>query len=73
MFPAAIIGGLESTLGAVVGGLVVGLATTFTDGYQQHLDFLGQNPSAVVPYAVMLIVLLIRPAGLFGTKELHRV
>jgi branched-chain amino acid transport system permease protein len=72
-FPAAIIGGLESTLGAVVGGLVIGLSTTFTDGYQEHLGFLGQNASQVVPYAVMLIVLLARPAGIFGTRELHRV
>jgi len=72
-FPAAIIGGLESTLGAVVGGLLIGLATTFTDGYQEHLHFLGQNASQVVPYGVMLIVLLVRPAGIFGTRELHRV
>jgi branched-chain amino acid transport system permease protein len=72
-FPAAIIGGLDSVLGAVVGGLVVGLATTFVDGYQQHLTGLGQNLSQVVPYAVMLVVLLARPTGLFGTRELHRV
>lgn len=72
-FPAAIIGGLDSTMGAIVGGLLVGLAATFADGYQQHVSFLGQGLRDVVPYAVMLVVLLVRPAGLFGTRELHRV
>lgn len=72
-FPAAIIGGLDSTLGAIVGGLVIGLAATFADGYQEHVGFLGQGLRDVVPYAVMLLILLVRPAGLFGTRELHRV
>ncbi len=72
-FPAAIIGGLDSTGGAVVGGLLVGLAESLTQGYAAELSFLGQGFHAVMPYVVMVVVLLVRPAGLFGTKELHRV
>lgn len=72
-FPAAIIGGLDSTTGAVVGGMVVGVAEALTQGYAADLSFLGQGFHAVMPYVVMVLVLVARPAGLFGTRELHRV
>jgi branched-chain amino acid transport system permease protein len=72
-FPAAIVGGLDSTGGAIVGGLVVGVTEVIAQGYESHLRFLGLGFSSVMPYVVMVVVLLIRPAGLFGTKELHRV
>jgi branched-chain amino acid transport system permease protein len=72
-FPAAIIGGLDSTGGAVVGGLVIGVTEVLTQGYEGHLTFLGLGFHAVMPYLVMVLVLLVRPAGLFGTRELHRV
>ena len=72
-FPAAILGGLDSTGGAVVGGLMIGLAETFAGGYQSDLTFLGRGFQGFMPYVVMLVVLLIRPTGLFGTKELSRV
>ncbi len=72
-FPAAILGGLDSTGGALVGGLVIGLAESFTAGYQDHLLFLGRGFGDVMPYVVMILVLLVRPSGLFGTKELTRV
>jgi branched-chain amino acid transport system permease protein len=72
-FPAAILGGLDSTGGALVGGLVIGLAETLTQGYQDQLSFLGQGFAAVVPYVVMVAVLLVRPTGLFGTTEATRV
>jgi branched-chain amino acid transport system permease protein len=72
-FPAAIIGGLDSTGGAIVGGLVVGVAETLVQGYATDLSFLGSGFHTVMPYAVMVAVLLVRPSGLFGTKELHRV
>jgi branched-chain amino acid transport system permease protein len=71
--PAAIIGGLDSTTGAVVGGLAVGLTQVLTLGYQHQLAFLGLSFSQAAPYILMLLVLLIRPAGLFGTKEVSRV
>ncbi len=72
-FPAAILGGLDSTGGALVGGLVVGLAESFAAGYQDQIAFLGRGFGDVVPYVVMVAVLLVRPSGLFGTRELTRV
>jgi branched-chain amino acid transport system permease protein len=72
-FPAAILGGLDSIAGAVVGGLIIGVAVTLTGGYQDELSFLGRGLNDVVPYVVMVLVLLVRPWGLFGTKELTRV
>jgi branched-chain amino acid transport system permease protein len=71
--PAAVVGGLDSTAGAVVGGLVIGVATTFAAGYQDEISFLGRGLSEVVPYIVLLCVLLWRPSGLFGTREITRV
>ena len=71
--PAAVLGGLDSTTGALVGGLVVGLTATFTAGYQDQLAFLGRGFGSVAPYLVMLLVLLARPAGLFGRREVTRV
>lgn len=72
-FPAAIIGGLDSTTGALVGGLIVGLAEVLTTGYSHHLGFLGSGFGSVAPWVVMLLVLLVKPAGLFGAKEATRV
>jgi branched-chain amino acid transport system permease protein len=72
-FPAAILGGLDSVLGAVVGGLIIGVTVTMVSGYQDNIAFLGRGFSDVAPYVVMIVVLLFRPAGLFGTRELTRV
>jgi len=72
-FPAAILGGLDSTGGALVGGLVVGVAESLAAGYQDQIAFLGRGFGDVVPYVVMVAVLLVRPSGLFGTRELTRV
>jgi len=72
-FPAAILGGLDSTTGALVGGLLIGVTEALMSGYQGDLAFLGRGIGDVAPFLVMLLVLLIRPAGLFGTRELTRV
>ena len=72
-FPAAILGGLDSTGGALVGGMIIGIAEAMASGYQEQLLFLGRGFGDVVPYVVMILVLLVRPSGLFGTKELTRV
>ncbi|MFD4375028.1 branched-chain amino acid ABC transporter permease [Streptomyces sp. NPDC058486] len=72
-FPAAILGGLDSTTGALAGGLIVGVVESLATGYQSDLAFLGRGIGDLAPYLVMVVVLLIRPAGLFGTKELARV
>ena len=71
--PAAVVGGLDSTAGAVVGGLLIGVATTFAAGYQDEISFLGRGLSEVMPYLVLFGVLLWRPSGLFGTREITRV
>ena len=72
-FPAAILGGLDSIRGAVVGGLIIGVVVSMTAGYQSDIAFLGRGLSEVTPYFVMVLVLLWRPSGLFGTRELTRV
>ncbi|MFI0449580.1 branched-chain amino acid ABC transporter permease [Actinomadura sp. 6N118] len=72
-FPAAILGGLDSTTGALAGGLIIGLTESLVTGYQGDLAFMGRGIGEVAPFLVMLAILLIRPAGLFGTRELTRV
>jgi branched-chain amino acid transport system permease protein len=72
--PAVVLGGLDSPLGAVVGGLVIGIAELLTAGYQADiLPFLPRGFAAVMPWVVMLVVLLVRPFGLFGTRDVRRV
>ncbi|MDN5858120.1 MAG: branched-chain amino acid ABC transporter permease [Pseudonocardia sp.] len=73
-FPAMIVGGLDSPSGAVVGGVVVGMAEALTRGYQDQLfSWAGANVSVIVPYLIMIVILLIRPYGLFGTPEVRRI
>jgi branched-chain amino acid transport system permease protein len=72
--PVVVVGGLDSIAGALVGAFIIGIAEALTFTYQpQYLSFLGQNFSQVVPYVVMFLVLLVRPYGLFGTKQVERV
>jgi branched-chain amino acid transport system permease protein len=73
-FPAMIVGGLDSPIGAVLGGFIIGLTQALTAGYQQDIaPWLGDNFAAVMPYVVMILILLIRPYGLYGTREVRRV
>jgi branched-chain amino acid transport system permease protein len=71
--PAVVLGGFDSPGGAVVGGLIIGVVSVLTAGYQEELSFLGRGLGGVAPFAVMLLVLLVRPSGLFGTREVTRV
>lgn len=72
--PAIIIGGLDSIEGAVVGGLAVGVVESFVASYQDDFaPWLGNNFALVSPYVLLLIVLLVKPYGLFGTREVERV
>jgi len=72
--PAVILGGLDSIAGALVGGLVIGLAEVMVGAYlAEYTPTLGVGFQLIVPYVVMLIVLLVRPFGLFGTPEIRRV
>ena len=71
--PVAVLGGIDSIPGALVGGLMIGVAQTLSSGYQDQLAFLGRGLSDIVPYIVLFAVLLWRPSGLFGSREIHRV
>ena len=62
-FPAALVGGLDSLLGALVGSLVVAAAEVLLIHYVNPLL------SDVVPFLVLLAMLVVRPWGLFGTRE----
>ncbi len=66
---AAVLGGLDSPVGAVVGGLLIGLLKAFLIGY---VDFLSDMLFPVM-LVILLAVLLLRPAGLFGTEKVERV
>ncbi|WP_329204748.1 branched-chain amino acid ABC transporter permease [Streptomyces sp. NBC_00683] len=72
-FPAAVLGGLGSVGGALLGSVVVGMAEALATGYQEQLSGLGSDLATVVPYAVMVLVLIARPQGLLGAKESTRV
>jgi len=67
VFPVVILGGLDSIGGAIIGGLIIGLLETFTGGY------LSPSLREVVPYIVLVLILLLKPYGLFGLKEIERV
>ena len=72
--PVIILGGLDSLPGAVVSGLVVGLVQEVTAHYQQYFPvWLGGQVSIISPYVLMMVILIIRPYGLFGTREVERV
>lgn len=72
--PAIIIGGLDSINGAVIGAMAVGLIEALTKTYQPDVaPWLGANFDVVMPYVLMFAVLLIRPTGLFGSREVQRV
>jgi branched-chain amino acid transport system permease protein len=66
-FPAIVIGGLESIPGAVVGGLAVGVIQSMAAGY------ISSDAQTVIVYLVLIVVLMIRPYGLFGQREIVRV
>ncbi len=69
-FSAAILGGLESPIGAVLGGLVLGVLESLTAAY---VPFIGSDLKIIVAFAVIGVVLLARPQGLFGSAEVSRV
>ncbi len=73
-FPAIILGGLDSPAGAIVGGLVIGIGNNIAARYfGDWMPWLGQSFAGVFPYVIMIAVLLVRPYGLFGTKEVRRI
>jgi branched-chain amino acid transport system permease protein len=72
--PVIIVGGIDSIQGAVVAGLLIGVVESLTRTYQPtYAPALGANFDIVVPYLVLVVSLMIRPYGMFGTKEVVRV
>jgi branched-chain amino acid transport system permease protein len=72
--PVIILGGLDSVEGTVPAGLAIGIAEALTRTYQPGIaPWLGANFDVVVPYLIMILVLMLRPYGLFGTPEVQRV
>ncbi len=72
VFPAVILGGLDSVLGAALGGIIIGVLENISDGILK--SWLGlQGIKEVAPFVFLVIILMIRPYGLFGTEEIERV
>jgi len=69
-FPAILLGGLESFHGAIIGGLLVGLAQALVQASSVQAV---RNSSEIAPYVLLLIVLILRPEGLFGEKRIERI
>ena len=69
-FAGAVLGGIESPVGAVIGGLVLGVALNLLGTY---VDFVGTDLRLPVAFLIIVVVLLVRPAGLFGHVHVRRV
>jgi branched-chain amino acid transport system permease protein len=69
-FAAAVLGGLESPVGSVVGGLALGV---FLNLIGQYIGFATSELRLPIAFGVLLIVLLVKPNGLFGRKQVRRV
>ena len=77
VFPAVILGGLDSVPGAVVGGIIIGIlqsfSTAYLDGLFSQIGLVGGGSQYVMPFVVLLVMLWFKPHGLFGTEEIERV
>ncbi|UYN97640.1 MAG: branched-chain amino acid ABC transporter permease [Enhydrobacter sp.] len=71
VFPVVILGGLDSIVGAVVGGLIVGIVENLAAGYLDPL--VGGGTKDFAPYVLMIIALMVRPYGIFGKRKIERV
>ena len=67
VFPVVILGGLDSIPGAIVGGVIIGLLESFAGGY------LTSGLGEVAPFVVLVLILMVRPYGLFGEVRIERV
>jgi len=73
-FPAVIVGGLTSPIGAVIAGFLLGLTEIFAPEYLgPHLGAFGKKLEHVFPYLVMILFLMVRPYGLLGRRDVERL
>ena len=70
VLPVVILGGLDSIGGAIVGGIIVGVTTNLVTAYLSQYMI---GIDVVVPYVMLLLILMVRPYGLFGAEEIERV
>jgi branched-chain amino acid transport system permease protein len=71
VLPVVLLGGLESLAGAVVGGIIIGVAEVMAGAYLDPL--VGGGLKDLFPFIIMIIILFVRPQGLFGWKIIERV
>ena len=71
VFPVVILGGLDSVLGAILGGLVIGVVESLAAGFLDPL--VGGGTKDFTPYVLMIAVLMVRPSGMFGKVDIERV
>ena len=71
VFPVVILGGLDSVAGAIIGGVLIGVLENLSGGYLDPV--LGGGVKEVAPFVVLVIILMLRPHGLFGKVEIERV
>jgi branched-chain amino acid transport system permease protein len=71
VFPVVILGGLDSIAGAILGGFIIGILENLAGGYLGPV--FGGGIKEVAPYGVLVLILMIRPYGLFGKIEIERV
>ena len=67
VFPVVILGGLDSIPGAIVGGVIIGLLEAYVGGY------IGMGLNQVISFVVLILILMVRPYGLFGQEIIERV
>jgi len=71
VLPVAILGGLDSIPGAIIGGILIGIIESLTGGYLDPL--VGGGLKEVIPFIILVLILMFKPYGLFGKKEIERV
>jgi branched-chain amino acid transport system permease protein len=72
-FPAIVLGGLDSAEGAVLGGFTIGIVEQLVAGYSNKFNWVGDDFQLLAPFIVMVLILVFRPNGFFGSKEVRRV
>jgi branched-chain amino acid transport system permease protein len=72
VFPVVILGGLDSIIGAIVGGLIIGVLENLAEFVDSQWLQLG-NMYSIAPFYALVIILMIKPYGLFGTKDIERI
>jgi len=71
VFPVVILGGLDSIVGVILGGIIVGVVEAISAGYVD--PFVGGGTKDFTPYVLMILVLMFRPYGIFGKPIIERI